>query len=178
MSYMDTDTLLKELKKIRAELGITQIDLAHQAHVSLPTIQNIEAARANPAIQTLQSLASQLGLEFKLNVKQTNWDLFAFYGAPLMVQQLPRRDRLSSIEMLQCLRESCLELKYHPEIQDRERKLEATQAFLLALQGHYPTFFKKYCMPSELISKIVPKHISGRLIKLKRIASARLADYL
>src|SRR4051794_30251 len=109
-------TILRDLKKVRSELGITQMDLARQSHVSLPTIQNIESDRANPAVQTLQAIANQLGLEIKVTIKQANWDLFAFYGAPLSTKASVKQVHLSKDGMLPCLREACLELTYSKEM--------------------------------------------------------------
>src|SRR4051794_9862007 len=84
--YVETrsEELFASVKKIRTQLGMTQMELAHQTKLSLPTIQNIESNRANPSLETLQTLAHHLGLELKIDVRPAPWDLLAFYGAPLL----------------------------------------------------------------------------------------------
>src|SRR4051812_35640967 len=122
--------LLNHLREVRADLGITQVELAYQSGVSLPTVQNIEAHRANPSLETLSALANQLGLELTLRVKPANWEALCFYGLPLMDSgrhvpgMSPRPEA-----MIQNLREASLELFYTPDSPERTRKLEAVQAF-------------------------------------------------
>lgn len=184
--------LLKILKKNRQDLGLTQVELSQRCHISVPNIQNIETDRGNPSLRTLESIASSLGLCLQFRVKSANWDLLAYFGAPLFsdhsVSSSLRKQAKYSGELgtnetsalIQCLREACFELVAGDPDQttDRERKLEAVQAMLLAIQTQFPSTFKKYCLSSKIISDLVPENITGRLIKLRRIALARLAEIL
>jgi len=58
------------IKERRKNLKITQPNLAEMAGISLNTLYKIERGKANPTINVLNKLASVLGLELKLEVKQ------------------------------------------------------------------------------------------------------------
>lgn len=60
----------EEIKKRRKDLGITQIDLAEFTGLSLATIKDIERSKANPALTTMETINTVLGLEFKLQIKE------------------------------------------------------------------------------------------------------------
>lgn len=170
--------VIEFLKVLRKQLGITQVELAHQSGVSLPSIQNLEAGNGNPSIETLQALAGSIGLELSMTIKPAHWDALAYLGAPLTTLSTVQSITPQLSTLLGTLREACVELHYSNQVSDRERKLEAVQALLLALEEHFPKIFKKYCSPSTLIMSLKSKTITGKLIKLKRIAVARLAEYL
>src|SRR5271154_1495301 len=114
-------TLLVLLKEMRSRLGITQMELAKRSHVSLPTIQNIEANDANPSLETLLALTESLGLEINLSVKKANWDVLAAYGVPLIGANVRIHKEVN--DMIHHLREACMELQSYPHESDRERKL-------------------------------------------------------
>lgn len=158
------------------------MELAQRSQVSLPTIQNIEANRANPSLETLLALSTQLGLEFHLTPKPVDWDKLAFYGVPLtggISKKLSEALAGSPFnQMTPCLKAACIELHSRPDLPDRPRKLEAIQAFLFALFSHYPALFKNDLSHTQSVTRLMPTTISGKLIKLRRIALARLGDYL
>jgi len=79
---MDSASLLRESRTLQ---GLTQTELAHRSGVSLPTVQNLEAGRANPTLATLQAVLNALGLELSLEPRSADWDELALCGAPLMV---------------------------------------------------------------------------------------------
>lgn len=60
---MDISNILKEN---RSKLGISQIDLAEIAEVSLATIKDLERGKGNPSLSTLEKIADTLGLEIKI----------------------------------------------------------------------------------------------------------------
>ena len=163
-------------------MGITQAELARESGVSLPTVQSIEAGRANPALDTIESLLGSLALNLNLSRRAADWDALAACGAPLSTPGAAgsRRGapRASRALLLRTLREACLELAGQGEVEDRERKTEAVQALLMALQGHFPSLFARYGSAPVFSKFAPPKEPSGRLIKLKRQAAARLATYL
>jgi transcriptional regulator with XRE-family HTH domain len=68
---MSAEELITVLKQRRQLLAVTQEHLAELSGVALRTIKEIERGQGNPTIATLSKLADVLGLELKLNVKQT-----------------------------------------------------------------------------------------------------------
>ena len=57
-------TVGERLARARRERGFTQAELAHRTGVPQPSISAIERGHANPTLDTLQSLARGLELEF------------------------------------------------------------------------------------------------------------------
>ena len=68
---MHLDELIKTLKKRREILGVTQEHLAELSGVGLRTLKALESGKSNPTFETLNKLADVLGMEVKLEVKQT-----------------------------------------------------------------------------------------------------------
>ncbi len=62
--------------------------------------------------------------------------------------------------------------------QNHSRQKEAVAAFLQALHDGYPSWYRKYCGRSPLFACHFPKELDGRLIKLRRLCLARLAEYM
>ncbi len=167
--------ILTTIRQRLVELGISQQELADRSELSLATIQNIESRRANPSIGTIEQLARTLNLELILKSNSCDWDELCFLGAPMMGQSptghfsTPTRERL-----IQLIRLASLD----PEILENDRKKESLQSLLLAIHDHYPRIFKKYLSNQKFLYEIYPKEISGRLIKLRRIALAKISEYL
>lgn len=61
--------LIKQIKKRRKVLAITQETLAEISGVGLRTLKQFESGNGNPTLETLQKLCDALGLEIKLEVK-------------------------------------------------------------------------------------------------------------
>lgn len=59
------------IKERRAQLKISQNDLAEMAGVSLATVKDIERGRGNPSIQTVEKILSVLGMEVVYRLRQT-----------------------------------------------------------------------------------------------------------
>ena len=59
------------IKKRRAQLKISQNDLAEMAGVSLATVKDIERGKGNPSIMTVEKLLSVLGMEVVYILRQT-----------------------------------------------------------------------------------------------------------
>jgi len=59
------------IKDRRKKLGITQLDLAQMAGVSLATVKDMDRGKGNPSLGTITSLCEILGLEIECKVKQT-----------------------------------------------------------------------------------------------------------
>ena len=62
----------KIIKERRAILGLTQQDLSDYTGLSLRFIKSVEAGKGNPSIQSLNKIASVLGLEIVVKVKENN----------------------------------------------------------------------------------------------------------
>jgi transcriptional regulator with XRE-family HTH domain len=62
----------KIIKERRSILGLTQQDLSDYTGLSLRFIKSIEAGKGNPSIQSLDKIASVLGLEIVVKVKENN----------------------------------------------------------------------------------------------------------
>lgn len=166
------------IKTRRRHLGLTQTELAMQSELSLPTIQNIEAARANPSWEVLSRLGNVLGLEATLQNRKPDWPLLARAGVPISeeteeINEMP-------IQLQDVVRELILATEQlgRETGSDHERDKEAIQSYLLALKLHFPRRFEKAVSSIETLVKWMPKEISGRHIKLARIAKARIAQYL
>ena len=62
----------KQIKERRATLGITQKDLSELAGISPNTLYKVERGQANPSLSVLIKIAEVLGMELKMEVKQTS----------------------------------------------------------------------------------------------------------
>lgn len=58
----DSKKLAKNLKKIRTEKNVTQIEIAKKIGVDRAFISNIENAKTNPTLSTITSIAKALGV--------------------------------------------------------------------------------------------------------------------
>jgi len=67
---MYNTTLITIIKSRREDLRITQEKLATMAGVSPRTLKQFESGKGNPTLNTLQKLATILGLEVMLQVKK------------------------------------------------------------------------------------------------------------
>ncbi len=68
---MRLEEFTSALKTRRQMLAITQEHLAELSGISLRTIKEIESGNGNPTFATLSKIADVLGLEIKLEVRQT-----------------------------------------------------------------------------------------------------------
>ena len=67
---MHQANIIKIVKQRREELKISQEDLAEISGVGLRTLKQFESGKGNPTLNTLEKLASVLGMEIKLDVKK------------------------------------------------------------------------------------------------------------
>ncbi|HEX4950145.1 MAG TPA: helix-turn-helix transcriptional regulator [Blastocatellia bacterium] len=68
---MQLKDVVATLKNRRLILAVTQESLAELSGVALRTIKEIESGNGNPTFTTLSKIADVLGMEIKLEVKQT-----------------------------------------------------------------------------------------------------------
>ncbi len=69
---MDTVKIGKALKFRRKFLNLRQEDLAEMSGITSRTIHLIESGTGNPSVETLEKLATVLGMELTLQVKKSN----------------------------------------------------------------------------------------------------------
>lgn len=62
--------LARNLMRLRIQRGMTQSALAKAAGISQPRIAEMESARANPQLETLERLCSALGVDLESLVKK------------------------------------------------------------------------------------------------------------
>lgn len=67
---MNKSEIGRHIKEMRMHLGITQKDLAEISEVSLRSLVDIEAGKANPGFDQLQKIADTLGMEILIKVKK------------------------------------------------------------------------------------------------------------
>lgn len=170
------------IKKLRTEHGLTQAKLSQLSKISLPSIQNIERGLGNPEWNTITALLDALELEPQFISKKPDWELLATLGTPITSAQKTSH-KFKNIHptadlLLSELKKAAQELQQNPHVFLSERKTEALQSLLLSIKSHFPTFFKKNIASSPLLMELDPKKITGKMIKLKRIALTKLATYL
>ena len=156
---------------------MTQVALSAAAGVSLATVQNIEAGMANPSLATLRKLFGALGLRLGVRPGAADWDLLTSLGLPLASgESEPRSAEIRDLPGQ--VGQAPLELSGGEEGADQQRKLESLQALLLALRQHFPSIYRQWFGRVPIVRRLVPQEPSGRIIKLARVATARLAENL
>ena len=162
-------SLSEILRSARHRRGLSQSCLAHSAGVSLPTVQNIETGRANPAWSTVGALLKALHLTLDIQDQEPNWPLFRLLGCPLAGDAqtgAPTREVL--LGALLSLNGAIL------GITRASREAKALRAWLTAIHDHYPSLWRS--VPQKVRSWMTKGDDVS--IKLRRIALQSLAAYL
>ena len=60
------------VKERRGVLGISQLDLAEMAGVSLATVKDIERGAGNPSMKTVKRILEVLGMEMEFHIRKVN----------------------------------------------------------------------------------------------------------
>ena len=108
--------------------------------------------------------------------KTADWDILALLGAPILAKSQPKGPASGELLARQ-VPAAAEELGRLPQTEDFSRKLEALQALLLAVKSHFPGFYDEK-LDSLKTRKLFPQEITGRLIRLRRQALARICEYL
>lgn len=170
---MNTDFDSDWIRVRRQDLGLTQMQLASQAGISLPTLQKLEAGKGNPSWDVLAKLSQALRYSIRFEPQAKDWSQLSQIGVPLM----DFKGKVN-LDPAQGLLEFKIALSEFKNKRDSftERQGEAFCAFLWALRDHYPSRFAKYkkIMSSKELDRIIQKFSLGRLIKLRRIALAQI----
>jgi transcriptional regulator with XRE-family HTH domain len=128
-----------QIKERRKALGLSQAQLAANAGISLPTLQNLENKKSqNPSLDVLNRLATQLGLKLTATSTTPNWDFLSACGVPILAQS-QRNYSWDTSRLSVELRLGLQELASAPNL----RYEKAILAFASALAGHYPKFVKQ-----------------------------------
>ena len=64
--------LREVVKERRGVLGISQLDLAEMAGVSLATVKDIERGVGNPSMKTVTRILEVLGLEMEFHIRKVH----------------------------------------------------------------------------------------------------------
>jgi len=63
-------SLIEVIKERRSVLGISQLDLAEMAGISLATVKDIERGTGNPSMRTVTKILEVLGLEMHFQIRE------------------------------------------------------------------------------------------------------------
>lgn len=63
--------LREVVKDRRGVLGLSQLDLAEMAGISLATVKDIERGAGNPSMKTVAKILEVLGLEMEFRIRKT-----------------------------------------------------------------------------------------------------------
>ncbi len=172
------------IRSKRTQLGLSQSQLAYEAGVSLPTIQNAEAGKANLSQATLENIFEVLGFRIEAIPKSIDWDIAVQFGVPLtssndsVGHNMPQNSNEFLFAFDYFLKS--LPLRQEVDLSDT-RNWEAFTAFLWALETHYSKSFKRsryFKKANFLLKQNIAAFSSGRLIKLRRIALVNLGGFL
>ena len=167
--------MLFNLKQLRVDSGWSQVKLAHESGVSLPTIQNIEADKANPTIEVLEKLLKALGLEIQIFSSPFNSERASSFGVPLSSSQAKTRINVNKNTLKTETRQWLQNLN---EKKLSEREELSVIAFLRGIHDHYPSYYRNEISTPLFDEKIRKYQKDGRVIKLRRIALANMSHYL
>lgn len=158
-----------QISQRRKHLGYTQVQLAVLADISLPTLQNIEAGKANPSLDTLTQLFAALGLSIQVQEVEPNWDVLAALGVPLSAKAANVTAEMVKRELRKCS-------AYLVTSKHQGREEEALIAFFCALRDHYPTLFSAYVTKEVrlVIDEKIKRMDRGRLLRLRRASLSSL----
>jgi transcriptional regulator with XRE-family HTH domain len=131
-------------------------------------LQLIEAGRANPSLGIIQKLNSALNLELSIRAKFSKAEVFLAH-----LGLLHRRAGISKLELgSQNLQLWVNAVQSENLLYEDPRLAEAFSGFCLCVCEYYPSLAKK------LRFKIEEIKITGRIIKLKRMALPGLMEIL
>jgi transcriptional regulator with XRE-family HTH domain len=160
----------------RKVYGLSQVALAVKSGVSLPTIQNIEAGKSNPSLDVIEKLGAALGFLILFEQKEPEWSLLSDHGLPLLDNFNTHQNNMS--DRIQFVNELLLACVWISEKSNCEREREALQALVVAIRDHYSTFYNKNLAHSKSVQQLSHLPMTGRVIKLRRIAIASLSRWL
>ena len=106
--HMDWPSLLRQRRDL---CKLTQTELAVRAGVSLPSIQNMEAGRANPSLRTLEKVFSIIGVKIEFTVEDKVKEFSdAPPPAPPIISQVDSAEVDQKIDFSRAIKEVSSEL--------------------------------------------------------------------
>lgn len=164
--------IMQKIINLRHQFGLSQMELAKKAKVSLATIQNLEAGKANPSLETIQKILSSLGSQFDISDKSTNIEMLNKLGLPLLVSEEIAKD--VTVEIL--VDELKIAFKNYDKSEHRLKTV--LESCYLALKSHYKSFFKKYFLKMPVMKEMDNIKITGQHLKFRRIIIGNFARYI
>jgi transcriptional regulator with XRE-family HTH domain len=159
-----------EIRALRLRQDFTQEKLAQLSKVSLPTIQNIEAGRANPSLMILEKILDALGAKLKISINKPTRDVLSLFNTDQWEFQ---KSDLSEIIILLTQR---YDLK---TINGRE--LDLLISLFVALQDHYSDWIKKQNISPSTFNILQQRRDEidpNRLIKFRRIWLSKISTVI
>lgn len=161
------------VKNQRAYLGLTQQSLSQRAHISLATLQNIEAGRGNPSWETLTALFRELGLTISIEATGSALANLVPLGLPLLDSTTTEFKKMNYSRFVRHVNRLVSELQNVPA---HSREEQAVTAYLWALQDHYPSVWHK--LNPAYADWLKSHSLKNRSIKLRRLSLANLSEIL
>ena len=162
------------LKQLRTSYGLSQVQLSNESEVSLPTIQNIEAGKANPTLEVISKLMKVFGLQIQIVAPSFSAERAATFGVPLLVEPDPSfrpNKKNLTLEVRTWIQQVISE-----KVSARDK--DAIIAFCLAIRLHYPKFYAQK-IASPILDRLTQNGSNdARNIKLYRLALAKMSQYL
>lgn len=161
--------IIAEIKKLRLSRGLTQSQLAHQSGVSLPTIQNIEALKANPSLMILERILDSLDAKLELSVNLKNPDIIEIFNMDL--------SEFKKINLKLLLKK----LNQNSNAKNQSRHLDLFIALYAALLQSYPNWLKKNSLYKNIKTEydIISRNMDlNRHIKFRRIWLSKLSQVI
>lgn len=169
--------MLFELKRYRIQNALSQVKLAQVSGVSLPTIQNIEAGKANPTLEIVERLAKALGLMIRIEAAPFDINTACALGVPLLSEESQKPSLFFQPNVDKVIEESRKWLQGFHDHTFGERETVALIAFLAAVRDHYFSTYQLFS--NSVFEKLISQYrTDGRVIKLRRIALVNVGKYL
>ncbi len=150
------------LRQRRALLGLSQTQLGALAAVSLPTVQNIEGDRANPAIGTVESLLAALGLRIAWVQADTNWPGLAATALNLVVEDSMTLTLAKDI-FLVTVKLAVLDAMRTEGDAVAPALRQALAALLTALRIHYPVVYAESLGKTPAVKQFLEQEVVVRI---------------
>jgi transcriptional regulator with XRE-family HTH domain len=164
-------SIVDKIKILRKSKRFTQGILAQRAGVSLPTIQNIEAGRANPSILVLEKILGVLGASLEVRISPENIDILELFNMD--------NQEFVNIDFSLILQSLIKKENKHFINQSREQDLLGS--LVSALLDHYPLWLKQnnfYPIVKKVNDLINSKIDPNRMIKFRRIWLSKICQVL
>lgn len=169
--YVNSRFIFRDLKESRIRLGLTQVELAKRSRISLPMLQLIESGRANPSLRLVEKLSRVLGFEIDFKFKTRASEVLpVFFGILTSYNQRSMIERMNREGLIKWVKLLVTELENKSMMLDVRVK-DASHAILLSICEYYPKFAAQNSIHR-------PSTITGKVIKLKRLALPRLMEVM